>query len=393
MKTIKVCMLLDNPFHPIDRRVYQEAKTLTQNGYEVTIVCKKDPQKELPEYEIIDGIKIQRCFRFQLGTSVLVDKYLEAHFDLLQGLTESFDIYHCHDPETWPIGYIIAKNNKAKFICDAHEYFPDYLQRENYLDDLKFESSRLLGLTRGQYIKYADGTISYGEIVANQIQKDYQLSIKPTVIHNTRFFKEKVNNKKDLFRQQFKISGNQKILLHHGNTDRSRGIENIIDVLTMVKSDFIFFLAGKCGNDYLQEIEERILKNGMTSKFHYIGFLNPNELLQYVASADINLYYPNVHCKNILYSVPNKFFEYIFAATPFVINNLEGMATLNQCYEIGYIADNYKDMAEKIDKLLSDPADYAQKVTNMRRAQQELCWENQESKLVELYQRVLKDEH
>ncbi|MCS4465305.1 hypothetical protein JTT01_20250 [Clostridium botulinum] len=46
-----------------------------------------------------------------------------AHFDLINNLSESFDVYHCHDTETWPIGYILAKRDGAKFICDSHEFF------------------------------------------------------------------------------------------------------------------------------------------------------------------------------------------------------------------------------------------------------------------------------
>ena len=106
---MRICMLLDNAFNPIDRRVYRQAKSLVGFGYDVTIVCKKDYDNLLKETEMIDGITIKRYFKCNLGTSVLVDKYLEAHLELMNNLTEKFDIYHCHDTETWPIGYILSK--------------------------------------------------------------------------------------------------------------------------------------------------------------------------------------------------------------------------------------------------------------------------------------------
>lgn len=385
---MKICMLLDNTFNPIDRRVYNEAKILMKSGYDVTIACKKGNEDALKEYEVIDGIKIKRCFRYQLGTSVLVEKYLEAHFDLMCNLTEKFDVYHCHDTETWPIGYILSKRDGAKFICDAHEYFPDYLQRANYHDEIKYETSKLLGLSRGQYIQYADGVITVGEQIAKLLQKQYNLSIEPLVLYNTRSTAEKVMVKTTLLRDEFSIDTNTKILLHHGNIERSRGIENIIDALPFINSEVILLVAGNCSNDYAQELFEYAVQRGVQHRFRYIGFLEPNKLLRYVASADVNLFYPITYTKNMEYCVPNKFFEYVFAETPFVIKNMPELAMLTEKYNIGYIANTIQDIATKVDDLLSDKQEYIDKVNNFKKAQEDLCWESQEEKLLSLYKRL-----
>ncbi|MCS4454433.1 glycosyltransferase [Clostridium botulinum] len=119
---MKVAMLLDNSFTN-DKRVYKEAQTLVKNGFDVTVICKNEIDESLPKEEETEGIKIKRLFKYNLGTTVLVEKNLLAHFDLINNLSESFDVYHCHDTETWPIGYILAKRDGAKFICDSHEFF------------------------------------------------------------------------------------------------------------------------------------------------------------------------------------------------------------------------------------------------------------------------------
>lgn len=385
---MKICMLLDNTFSPIDRRVYNEAKILVEFGYDVTIVCKKDQEKLLKEYEVIDGIKIKRCFRYQLGTSLLVDKYLEAHFDLIKNIDEKFDVYHCHDTETWPIGYILAKRDAAKFICDAHEYFPDYLQKANYQDEIKYETSKLLGLNRGQYIQYADGVITVGKQIAALLKKEYNLVVEPSVIYNTRSTMEKVAGKTSLLHDEFSIDKHKKILLHHGNIERSRGIENIIDALLDIKSEVILLIAGNCSNDYAQELYKYAMQKGVGNKFRYIGFLNPHKLLEYVASADVNLFYPITYTKNMEYCVPNKFFEYIFAETPFIIKNMPELVMLTEKYNIGYIADSIQDIATKVDYLLSNEQEYIDKVNSFKKAQEDLCWEKQEDKLLAFYNKL-----
>lgn len=385
---MKICMLLDNTFSPIDRRVYKEAKSLVDSGYDVTIVCKKNNDNLLKETEMIDGITIRRYFKCNLGTSVLVEKYLEAHFELMSNLTEKFDVYHCHDTETWPIGYILSKRDGAKFICDAHEYFPDYLQRANYNDEIKYETSKLLGLNRGHYIKYADGVITVGEQIATLLRMEYNLSAEPLVIYNTRSTAEKVAGRTSLLRDEFSIEANKKILLHHGNIEHSRGIENIIDALSFVKSEVMLLIAGNCATGYAQKLYEYAVQRGVQDRFRYIGFLNPHELLEYVASVDINLFYPITSTKNMEYCVPNKFFEYIFAETPFVIKNMPELVMLTEKYNIGCIADGIQDIATKVDYLLSNEQEYINKVNNFEKAQKDLCWENQEEKLLAFYNRL-----
>ena len=58
-QTIKVLMLLDNPFTN-DRRVQREAETLAKAGYDISLVCTK--AKNLPDEEVINGVKVFRLF-------------------------------------------------------------------------------------------------------------------------------------------------------------------------------------------------------------------------------------------------------------------------------------------------------------------------------------------
>ncbi|MCS4465306.1 hypothetical protein JTT01_20255 [Clostridium botulinum] len=70
---MKVAMLLDNSFTN-DKRVYKEAQTLVKNGFDVTVICKNEIDESLPKEEETEGIKIKRLFKYNLGTTVLVEK-------------------------------------------------------------------------------------------------------------------------------------------------------------------------------------------------------------------------------------------------------------------------------------------------------------------------------
>ena len=53
----RVLIIVENLPSPFDRRVWQEARTLTGAGYQVSIICPKAPGYE-KSFEEIDGIDI-----------------------------------------------------------------------------------------------------------------------------------------------------------------------------------------------------------------------------------------------------------------------------------------------------------------------------------------------
>ena len=54
-----ICILVENQPAPFDRRVWQEARALTEAGYHVSIICPKALGLN-SSYEKVDGIEIYR---------------------------------------------------------------------------------------------------------------------------------------------------------------------------------------------------------------------------------------------------------------------------------------------------------------------------------------------
>lgn len=377
-------MLLDNPMH-IDARVYKEALSLVNNGYDVTIYCQQAPG--LAGEELLEGIKIIRVFPFHLGTTMLVDKYLKAHFDLYHAIKEKYDIYHCHDTETWPIGYMLAQESGAKLVCDSHEFFPDYICREWYTDLLKYELTKLLVKARGEYIRHADKVIVVSEEIADKLQQEYDLPEKPTVIYNTRPFGT-IPQAKNLLREKYGIDDRFRIMLFQGNMETSRGIEIAIKVLPYVENT-VFVAAGAGKNDYISRLRELAENLGVSSRVIFTGLIPNNELLLYSSFADVLVYFGQPLLTNMEFSLPNKFFDYIFAERPLVICDLISMKRMVQDYGLGEVVNvhqvNIKEIAETINRLLSDKPLQEKYITNIRKCKPLLSWEKQEEKLLALY--------
>jgi glycosyltransferase involved in cell wall biosynthesis len=117
---------------PFDRRVWAEARTLTQAGWKVTVVCPRGEGARRWR-ERIDGIDI---FRYPLPTTAagLLNHVLEYAvavpatliLSLLAWRGRRFDVVHaCNPPDfLFPIGWLFRRLGSA-FVFDQHDLAPE----------------------------------------------------------------------------------------------------------------------------------------------------------------------------------------------------------------------------------------------------------------------------
>src|SRR6516165_10665286 len=67
IKNRRVLILIENLSFPMDRRMRQEAATLREAGYEVTVISPKGEVGERASFELVDGIRVYRYPLFWEG--------------------------------------------------------------------------------------------------------------------------------------------------------------------------------------------------------------------------------------------------------------------------------------------------------------------------------------
>src|SRR5580693_9283792 len=89
-----------------------------------------DRELKSPQFERIEGVEIERVFVSSAhgrGTTQLFF-YAFLYWKMLwKGYRESFDVIHCHDLDTLPLGFLLGKLKRKPIVYDAHESFPDML--------------------------------------------------------------------------------------------------------------------------------------------------------------------------------------------------------------------------------------------------------------------------
>jgi len=129
----RVLFIVENLPSPFDRRVWQEATTLRDNGYGVAIICPTGKGYE-KKHELIDGIDIYRHDLPTEGSGALgyLVEYVSALFweSVLAWKVHrkhGFDVIHaCNPPDNiFVIGWFYKTFFRKKFLFDHHDINPE----------------------------------------------------------------------------------------------------------------------------------------------------------------------------------------------------------------------------------------------------------------------------
>src|SRR2546425_1106115 len=126
-----VCIIVENLPVPFDRRVWQEARALSEAGYRVSIICPKGRGFERSR-ETLDGIDIYRHRIWEasgpLGYLIEYGWALAAEFLLalkVYARTRFRVLHACNPPDTIFLIGLFFKVFGVKFIFDHHDLNPE----------------------------------------------------------------------------------------------------------------------------------------------------------------------------------------------------------------------------------------------------------------------------
>ena len=133
-KKIGVCIIVENLTVPLDRRVWQEARTLFEAGYRVSVICPKGRGFE-QSYELRDGIEIYRHGLWEasgpIGYLVEYAWALVAEFRLalkVYGRTRFRILHAANPPDTIFLIALFFRLFGVRFIFDHHDLNPELFE-------------------------------------------------------------------------------------------------------------------------------------------------------------------------------------------------------------------------------------------------------------------------
>lgn len=397
LKTVnsrRILFIVENLPSPFDRRVWQEATTLRQAGYEVSIICPTGRGYE-KKHEIVDGIYIYRHnlpleAEGALGYALEYAMALFWQFVLAWKvlLTRGFDAIHaCNPPDNiFLIGGFFKLFGK-KFLFDHHDINPELYEAKFGRRDFFYKV--MLAWERWTF-KTADVSIATNESYR-------RIAIQRGGMDPARVFV--VRSGPDLSRLKVlppikALKKGRKYLVGYvGVMGRQEGIDYLLRsihyiISTLGRRDVHFGLVG--GGTELGEMQNYAKELGIAEYITFTGRVPDCEMLEMLNTADVCVN-PDVVNEMNDKSTMNKIMEYMALGKPIVQFDLtEGRFSAQQASLYANKNDE-ADMANKIIQLLDNPSLRSEMGRYGRiRVETELEWNHEVPKLLKAYQTLFE---
>jgi glycosyltransferase involved in cell wall biosynthesis len=178
----------------------------------------------------------------------------------------------------------------------------------------------------------------------------------------------------------------EKFILYQGAVNEGRGLENL--VLAMKQINMPLHIYGD-GNIY-SRIENLISENNLAEKVQLKGKRTPEALAEITKTAYVGINLVEPTGLNQLYSLANKFFDYIQAGIPQVTMNFPEYKTVNEITEVAVLINSIdiNEIAKAINQLLLDETLYTNLKNNCAEGKEIFTWQKEEQNLLHFYETI-----
>jgi glycogen(starch) synthase len=282
-----------------------------------------------------------------------------------------------------PVGLDLAARDAAKVVYDARDI---YVEARN-IARLPMPLRRLFGGLERRWARRADRVITVNDAYADVIERRLGVP-RPLVVMNCSTNRESAERRPRRFHETLGLAADRRIVLYHGGLTRDRGIEQLLDAIPAVPNATLVLMGY---GDLEADLRRRAADPATGGRIAVLPAVPPDELIEWVASADVVAMPIQPTTLNHRLTTPNKLFEAIAAGVPVLASDLPGMAPIVRSTGCGELVDatDPNAIATALRTLL-DPS--AERQATLRegiaRAQEAYSWDRQMAALLAEYGRL-----
>lgn len=391
----KVLIIVENLPVPFDTRVWQEATTLAENGYLVSVICPKGKGYDA-DYEYLKGVHVYRHDLPAEGNGAL--GYAREYFCALREESRlakiiykerGFHVIHgCNPPDDI---YMVARRFKKKgvdYVFDHHDICPELFEAKfGKASGLLYKSQLWLERQTYKHCAFA--------FVTNESYK--QIAISRGGMKEDKVFVLRSGPKLERLKitpAKSEIKRGRRFMVGYvGVIGQQEGIEYLLKAAKYIKEelhrdDIFWGVVG--GGPHLEALRKQSHEMGLDDILEFTGRVSDEVLLDYLNTADVCVNSDEYNAMNDK-STMNKILEYMALGKPIVQFDLtEGRFSAQEA-SLYAEPNNAIDMADKIIQLLDNPAKRKEMSEYGRqRIVNELSWEHTSRALLEGYDNYFK---
>lgn len=371
---VRICHI--STVHPItDVRIFhRECCSLVKAGYEVHLVipCEKS--------EIKDGVQFHAIRR---AKTRIVRMFLMPFVAAYKALRTKSSIYHFHDPELLPVGFLMRWLLRKKVVFDMRESTARQLKAKEYLpfcirSTISFcymvlESACLKGIAL---------------VVANDRSTEEYKNCY--LVRNFPEIDESImSNAMDMSKWLEKP-----LLIYVGAVSIARGALLYVELAHhLVKHgyDFEMMIIGPDHTNCSPTLHSKIKELSLEDRVQITGRMDYNDAMKLVSRAAIGLAILKP-IPNYLFCLAGKMVEYMMCGTPVLCSNFDHWRPYVEDERTGMVADpnNVDEVVKVCEQMLSDPNELtAMSKRGIEAVRKKYNWDSEFKVMLQCYEDLL----
>jgi glycosyltransferase involved in cell wall biosynthesis len=301
------------------------------------------------------------------------------------------DVHHGHDLTGLPAAARAAGRDRAQLVYDSHELYLD----SGAVTGRSPAAVRWLDQLERRLASHADALVTVNDALAERLGPRLRAR-RIVVVHNCppRPSADSARDaaaEGDRLRRAAGLAPGTPVVLYHGGFRPARGLEPLLEAVRRPElGDVHLALLGF--GPLREQLEAAASDPATGGRIHVLGPVPPEEVVAWVASADVAAMPIQPQPLSYYLSTPNKLFESLAAGVPVVGSDAPGFRIVlldDPGGPLGALCDptDPASIAAAIRSILDLPAvDRAELRARCRRAAVERWnWETESARLVDLY--------
>jgi len=366
----KICILA--PVHIYDDiRVFRkEAKTLAQNGYDVTLFARINKDKTL------EGIKIR-----SVEYKNRLERFLKLPFLFLKAIKTNADLYHIHNPDTLLIGFLLKIFGKI-VVYDTHEDFEKKLLIRDWIPKLlKKPIAKLIS-----FFEMLAG-ILFDKVIITQEELEERIS-NTIIIENAPIIDDEFIRKVFVNSQNIVTENDILRLIYIGSISENRGLFRMLKIVKSLNKEVEtkLWLIGP-QNMYVDKAK----KMDSWDFVDYLGRLPQEKAFSYLIKSDFGMI-TLLNKGDFFQTNPNKIFEYMTFGIPFIATDFKKWVNKLDDINAGLFVnvDKTDSISDLVLKVYNDKKTYHTMSDNGKNyIFNKYNWNIEQKKLLNLYSKLL----
>lgn len=388
----RVLMVVENLPVPLDRRVWQEATTLVEAGYQVTVICPQGRGWDL-DFEILEGVHIHRyppAPEAHDDAAAYAREYAHALWHWFRLAREiwrnrGFDVIQgCNPPDLVFVLALWYRLRGVRYVFDHHDVCPELYEAKfgkrgrlwqllSLLERLTFATASVSIATNESFRAIATGR---GRMAAEDV----------FVVRSGPRLEGFLPGPGDVALR----NGAATVLGYVGVIGQQEGMDLLVEAVDrLIRQEGRSLHVVVIGfGPHLEEVQRDIAARGLEGAFTFTGPLYDRALVRALNACDIGVSPDPLNDMNDI-STMNKVIEYMALEKPVVQFDLtEGRASAGEA-SLYARPNDAADFARQIARLIDDPDLRAQMGRIGRtRVLGALGWEHSTPALLAAYDRI-----